>query len=469
MSSETFDLIVIGAGPGGYIAAIRAAQLGMKVACVEKSPTLGGTCLNIGCIPSKALLDSSEHYHFAKEKLAKHGVTVGEVKLDMATMLKRKDAVVRQLTTGIAGLFKKHKITHLQGAASLNGKEAAGFRVDVQGAGSFVAKKIIIATGSIPAPLKGLEFDGKNIVSSTEALSFANPPKHLLVVGGGVIGLELGSVWKRLGSQVTVIEYADRLCPTIDASLSQELLKLLTRQGMEFKLKTQCLSSKSAGDQVSLRVKNRESGEEHEIVGDKVLVSTGRIPFTDKLGLESLGIQKNERGRIKVDPHLQTNVPGIYAIGDVIEGPMLAHKAEEEGVAVAELLAGQAGHVNYEAIPSVIYTHPEVASVGMTEDEAKAKGLQIRTGQFPFLANARAKAMDETDGFVKIIADAKTDRVLGVHIISARAGDLIAEAVSVMEFGGSAEDIARTCHAHPTLSEVVKEAALAVDKRPLNI
>ncbi len=472
MSSEKFDLLIIGAGPGGYVAAIRAAQLGMKVGCVEKWNVLGGTCLNIGCIPSKALLDSSEHFQMAKEKFQKHGIVASDLKIDLQAMLKRKEAVVRQLTNGIAGLFKKHKITHLLGHGSLAGKSADGISVEVAGADgvkSYTAKNVILASGSVPAPLKGIEFNGKTIVSSTEALSFESVPKHLVVVGGGVIGLELGSVWKRLGSQVTVVEYADRLCPTIDSALSKELLKLLQKQGLEFKLNTQCLSAAVAGDKVTLKVKDRQSGEEHELSGDRVLVSTGRIPYTEKLGLEKLGIKMTERGRVAVDEHYQSNVPGVYAIGDLIEGAMLAHKAEEEGVACAELIAGQAGHVNYAAIPSVIYTHPEVASVGLTEEEARSRGLDFRIGQFPMMANGRAKAMDEMDGFVKIIADAKTDRVLGVHIISARAGDLIAEAVAVMEYGGSAEDIARTSHAHPSLSEVVKEAALAVDKRALHM
>jgi dihydrolipoamide dehydrogenase len=471
MASEIFDLIVLGAGPGGYVAAIRAAQLGLKVACIEKDPTLGGTCLNVGCIPSKALLDSSEHYHYAKTKLAKHGVVVGEVALDLGLMMKRKEAVVRQLTMGVASLFKKNKITSITGFGSLAGKSGEVFQVEVQtsqGKTLVQGKRIILATGSIPAPLRGVDFDGKDIVSSTEALSFSSVPAHLVVIGGGVIGLELGSVWNRLGSRVTVVEYLERLCPTIDSALSAELQKSLSKQGMEFKLKTQCLSASSKAGQITLKVKHRETGEEMEMLADKVLVATGRLPYTEKLGLESVGVKLNERKRIAVDEHFQTNVPGIFAIGDVIEGPMLAHKAEDEGVACAERMAGVAGHVNYNAIPWVIYTHPEVAGVGMTEEEARQKGFEIRTGQFPMIANGRAKAMDELEGFVKVIADAKTDRLLGLHVISARAGDLVQEAVSVIEFGGSAEDLARTCHSHPTLSEAVKEAAMAVDKRAIH-
>ncbi len=473
MGSETelFDLIILGAGPGGYVAAIRAAQLGLKVACVEKDPTLGGTCLNVGCIPSKALLDSSEHFHYAKTKLSKHGILVGEVSLDLGLMMRRKDAVVRQLTTGIAGLFKKNKITTLTGFGSFTGNRKNGIEIQVssaQGKTLAYAKKVIIATGSIPAPLKGVEFDGKDIVSSTEALTFSEVPKHLVVIGGGVIGLELGSVWQRLGSKVTVVEYLDKLCPTIDNALSAELLKSLTKQGLEFRLKTQCMSATKKGTQVLLKVKHRDSGEEMELAADKVLVSTGRIPYTENLGLEKIGVKLNERKRVTVDEHYHTNVDVVFAIGDVIEGPMLAHKAEEEGIACVERIAGTAGHVNYAAIPWVIYTHPEVAGVGMTEEEAKQKGIDIRVGQFPMAANGRAKAIDEVEGFVKMIADAKTDRLLGVHIISAHAGDLVQEAVTVMEFGGSSEDLARTCHSHPTLSEAVKEAALAVEKRTIH-
>jgi dihydrolipoamide dehydrogenase len=471
MSSEKYDLIVIGAGPGGYVAAIRAAQLGMKVACIDKRGVLGGTCLNIGCIPSKALLESSEHYHNALKNWSKHGILAESVRLDLAAMMKRKDAVVRQLTNGIAGLFKKNKITAIMGEARFDKAESGLHKVIVKVADAdqtLVAPKVIIATGSVPASLKGIDFDGTKIVSSTEALSLNEVPKNFIVIGGGYIGLEMGSVWKRLGSNVTVIEYADRIVPAMDHQIGKELHKALVKLGLEFKLNTECLSAKTSRDGVELDVRDRPSAATSKIKADVVLVCAGRKAYTDKLGLEAIGLETDEHGQVPINDHFETPVKGIFAIGDVVRGAMLAHKAEEEGVAVAEILAGQAGHVAYDKIPAVVYTWPEVATVGMTEEDAKAKHITYKVGTFPFAANGRAKAMDETDGMVKIIADAKTDKVLGAHIIGPRAGEMIGEVVAVMEFSGSAEDIARTCHAHPTLSEAVKEAALAVDKRALH-
>ncbi len=464
-----FDLIVIGGGPAGYVAAIRAAQLGMKTAIVEKRKTLGGTCLNVGCIPSKALLESSEHYHFAKTKLSKHGVVVGEAKLDLETMMKRKETVVRQLTQGIAGLMKKHKIESINAFGRLiAGKAGAPHQVEVKpesGASeTHTAKNVLLATGSEPIELPFLKYDGKRIVSSTEALELPKVPKHLVVIGGGVIGLELGSVWARLGAKVTVIEFQDRILPGVDKQAGQELFKALGKQGLEFKLSTKCLGATPQGEGMRVQVEDLKTQAKSEIDCDVVLVATGRRPFTDGLGLSDSGIALDKQNRVPVDKHFQTSVPGVYAVGDIIAGMMLAHKAEEEGVAAVEIMAGQAGHVNHDVIPNVVYTWPELASVGRSEEELQAQGVQFKSGVFPFLANGRAKTMDEIEGMVKILADAKTDRVLGVHIVGPRASDLLPEAVSVMEFGGSAEDIARTCHAHPTLSETVKEAALAVSK-----
>ncbi|MEW6055551.1 MAG: dihydrolipoyl dehydrogenase [Bdellovibrionota bacterium] len=468
MAEQNFDLIVIGAGPGGYVAAIRAAQLGMKVACVEKDKTLGGTCLNIGCIPSKALLDSSEHFAHVKGKLSRHGIVVKDVGLDLGVMLKRKDQVVSGLTQGIAGLFKKNKIVHAHGM----GKLVSSTEVEVTKAdGSkekLSAKNIILATGSEPTPLPSAPFDGKRVVSSTEALSFSEIPARLIVVGGGAIGLEMGSVWSRLGSKVTVVEFQDRIVPFADRQASQELLKVLTRQGLEFKLSTKVTQAKVSGKAVQVEVEDA-SGKKDKLEAEYVLVAIGRRPFSQNLGLKEIGIPQDKAGRVEVDAHFRTKVPNIYAIGDLIRGPMLAHKAEDEGIAAAEIIAGQHGHVNYEAIPNIVYTWPELASVGLNEDECKAKGLTYKVGTFPFIANGRAKAMDEVEGFVKVIADSKTDRLLGMHIVGPRASDMIAEAVMVMEFGGSAEDIARSTHAHPTLAEVVKEAALAVDKRQIHM
>jgi dihydrolipoamide dehydrogenase len=464
---DRYDLVVIGAGPGGYVAAIRAAQLGMKVAVVDKRPALGGTCLNIGCIPSKALLDSSELYAQAKQHFAQHGIGVGSLALDLKAMLARKDKVVKGLTEGVASLFKKHKITSHTGTARV----AAPGKVAVKlasGETTLETKSILLAAGSEPAALAALPFDGKRIVSSTEALAFEKVPAQLLVVGGGYIGLELGSVWSRLGSKVTVLEFLPRLLPLTDGEVAKALHRSLEKQGLVFHLDTKVTGATVANDQVT--VKATSGGKEVQFTGDRVLVSVGRRPYTAGLGLKEAGVNVEERsGRVPVDENFQTNVAGIYAIGDLIEGPMLAHKAGDDGVACVERLAGKKTHVNYDTVPSVIYTWPEVAAVGMTEEQLKEKKVEYRASKFPFLANARARCMNESEGFVKILADARTDRVLGVHIFGPRASDMIAEAVTVLEFSGSAEDIARICHAHPTLSEAVREAALAVDRRTINI
>lgn len=467
--AERYDLIVIGAGPGGYVAAIRAAQLGMKVACVEKRDSLGGTCLNIGCIPSKALLDSSELYHLAKTRFSKHGIKAGAVELDLPQMLARKDEVVKGLTDGVRLLFKRKGIQAVHGNGRIVSPGAVSVRQDDGTEVSLEAKNILLATGSAPIELPFLKFNGKTVVSSTEALSFDRVPEHLVVVGGGYIGLELGSVWKRLGSKVTVIEFLPRIVPLADVEVGTLLHKSLTRQGLEFLLETKVTGADVKGDRVTIQAEKKD-GEKLAIDCDRVLVGVGRRAYTEGLGLDGVGVAQDARtGKVGVDSHFRTNVPGIYAIGDLIEGPMLAHKAEDEGVAVAEILAGHSGHVNYDAIPSVIYTWPEMASVGITEEQAKERKLDYKVGKFPFLANGRAKAMDETEGLVKILADAKTDRVLGVHIIGPRASDMIAEAVAIVEFSGSSEDIARICHAHPTLSEAFREAALAVDRRAIHI
>jgi dihydrolipoamide dehydrogenase len=461
-----FDLIVIGAGPGGYVAAIRAAQLGMRVACVEKGRTLGGTCLNVGCIPSKALLDSSEQYHNARNGLAAHGVKVGGVELDLAVMMARKEKVVKVLTQGVAGLFRKNKVERFSGTARFTGSDT----VEVS-AGSdrqtLRARHLLIATGSAPIELPGLPFDGRHIVSSTEALCFEQVPKRLVVVGAGAIGLELGSVWNRLGSQVMVAEFMDRILPGTDRAMGEQLKKALEQQGMTFRLRTTARHAVVRNGVV--RVTLESEGKSTDEDCDVMLVAVGRRPFTEGLGAREVGVEFDERGRIKVDVQYATSVPGIYAIGDVITGPMLAHKASEEGVAAVERMAGQASHVNYDAIPNVVYTWPELASVGMSEEQAQTQGIQCRVGTFPFLANGRARCMNETEGLVKILADAKSDRVLGVHILGPRASDIIAEAAVAMEFGASAEDIARSVHAHPTLPEAIKEAALAVHQRALHI
>ncbi len=472
MSFENFDLIVVGGGPAGYVAAIRAAQLGMKVACVDKRATFGGTCLNVGCIPSKALLDSSEKFHAAQTQFQKHGISLGEVKLDLAQMMKRKEAVVRQLVNGIAGLLKKNKVEGISGLGRFLPSEGDQRRVEVEtasGVRQLQAPKVLIATGSEPSSLPFMPFDGKTILSSTEVLELTEVPKHLVVIGGGVIGLEMGSVWLRLGAKVTVVEFQDRICPGVDMQVGKELYKSLQKQGMNFRLATKCMGAEQNVNGMIVQLEEIATGNKSQLECDKILVATGRRPYTSGLGLDTVGLSVDKAGRIPVDAHYQTSVSGIYAVGDVIQGPMLAHKAEEEGVAVVEMMAGQAGHVNYMAIPNVIYTWPELASVGYTEEELQAKGIVYKVGTFPFMANGRAKAMEETDGLVKILSDQKTDRLLGVHVVGPWASDLIAEGTTVIEFGGSAEDIARTCHAHPTLSEVVKEAALAVDKRQIHL
>lgn len=462
--AASYDLIVIGAGPGGYVAAIRAAQLGMKVACAEKSATLGGTCLNVGCIPSKALLTSSHKFEEASSHLAAHGVMVSGVKLDLKAMMGHKSKVVSDNTKGIEFLFKKNKIDWLKGEATIT----APGQVKV-GSETFATRNILIVTGSESMPLKGVDVDEKQIVTSTGALELEKVPGHLVVIGGGVIGLELGSVWARLGAKVTVVEFLDRILPGMDSEVVKQFHRILEKQGMAFKLGSKVTAARKDKSGVTLTVEPAKGGAAEELKADVVLLAIGRRAYTDKLGLDKVGVAVDERGRVKVDGKYQSNVPGIFAIGDVIAGPMLAHKAEDEGVAVVELLAGQHGHVNYEAIPGVVYTHPEVANVGASEDQLKEAGVAYKAGKFPFTANGRARAMNETDGLVKVLADATTDRLLGVHIVGPEAGTMIAEAVAVMEFGGSAEDLARICHAHPTLNEAVKEAALAVDGRPLHI
>lgn len=466
--SDQFDVIVIGSGPGGYVCAIRAAQLGLKTACVEYEATLGGTCLNVGCIPSKALLQSSEEYSKVRHELADHGIVIDQFKLDLARMLARKDDVVKGLTRGVEGLFKKNKVTWLKGRGSF----VSPNRVKVTGAdgkaSEYDTRHVVIATGSKPIEIPPAKFDRRLIVSSTGALKFEQVPKHLIVVGGGVIGLEMGSVWLRLGAKVTVIEATDKILGGMDAELARSMLKILQKQGMEFQLSTMLVETKTNKDEVTA-ICQTPAGEKVQITGDRMLVAVGRRAYTEGLGVERIGLALQPNGKVPVDEHWRTAIPSVWALGDVIAGPMLAHKAEDEGVAVAEMIAGRAGHVNYETIPSVVYTWPEVASVGLTEEECKAKGLSVNIGKFPFLANGRAKALGSADGFVKIIADAKTDRVVGGHIIGPSASELVAELALAMEYGASSEDIARTCHAHPTLSEVVREAALGVDKRSLHI
>jgi dihydrolipoamide dehydrogenase len=465
--ADKFDLIVIGAGPGGYVAAIRAAQLGMNVACVEKRASLGGTCLNIGCIPSKALLDSSELYAQARNHFAAHGISVGDVGLDLKRMMERKNGVVKGLTDGVAFLFKKNRITPIFGAARLAGPTQVAVKGNDGSSKTLEAKAILLATGSESAALPGLAFDGTHIVTSTEALAFEKVPAHLIVVGGGYIGLELGSVWNRLGAKVTVLEFLPHILPQTDREIAGLLHKSLVRQGLTIHTDTAVKSASTQGGQVIVNAVAKGENVLHK--AEKVLVAVGRRPNTAGLGLKEAGVAVDEKsGRVNVNEAYQTSTPGIFAIGDLIAGPMLAHKAEDEGIACVERIAGKAGHVNYDTIPSVIYTWPEVASVGLTEEQVKEKGIEYRTGKFPFAANGRARCMGETEGVVKILADAASDRILGVHIFGPRASDLIAEAVAVMEFGGTSEDIARTCHAHPTLSEAVREAALAVDKRAIH-
>jgi dihydrolipoamide dehydrogenase len=468
-TSERYDVVIIGAGPGGYVAAIRAAQLGMKAACIDGRAAPGGTCLNIGCIPSKALLQSSEKYAEARNGLAEHGIKIGEVSLDLAAMMTRKDKVVTTLTRGVEFLFRKNKVDWIKG----NGRIVAPGRIAVAANGGgnqeIEAAAIVVATGSESIPLPGLAIDEERIVSSTGALAFDRVPERLAVIGGGYIGLELGSVWSRLGAKVTVIEYLDRILPNMDRELGPALQRLLTRSGVAFKLATKVVSGELGNEAVTLELEPAKGGAREVLATDAVLVAIGRRPFTDGLGLDEIGVARDPAGRVTVDEGFATNVLGIYAIGDVILGPMLAHKAMEEGVAVIERLAGQKPEIDYDAIPAVVYTWPEVAAVGKTEEELKAASIEYRVGKFPFTATPRARTNGDTDGFVKVLADAATDRVLGVHIIGPDAGTMIAEAALAMEFGASAEDIARTSHAHPTLNEALKEAALAVDGRAIHI
>jgi len=469
MSETHFDLIVIGAGPGGYVAAIRAAQLGMNVACVEKRETLGGTCLNVGCIPSKALLNASEHYAAAAGgELAGLGITLGSVKLDLAKMMQGKDEIVGSLTGGIDFLFKKNKVTRLQGAARIEGPGKVSVS-DGKDEGSYTAERILIASGSHASSLPGIEIDETRIVSSTGALALGAVPKKLIVIGAGYIGLELGTVWARLGAEVEVIEFLPRILPGMDDEIAKKFMAMAKKQGLSFRLKTAVKAAKAGKSGVTLTVEPAGGGEAETIKAEIALVAVGRHPATNGLGLEEAGIALSDRGRIRVDARFETSVEDIYAIGDVIDGPMLADKAEEDGVAAVEMMAGLAGHVDYDLVPGIVYTAPEVATLGKSEDALKAEGIAYRKGSFPFSANSRARAQGHSDGFVKILADAETDRVLGVHIIGHEAGTIIHECATAMAFGASSEDIARTCHGHPTLNEAVKEAALAVDGRAIHM
>lgn len=462
---DAFDLVVIGSGPGGYIGAIRAAQLGLKTAVIEKDKTFGGTCLNVGCIPSKVLLQSSEFFHEAQHDFESHGIKLESVKLDLATMMGRKNKIVSELTGGIEYLFKKNKITGIKGMGKILNTNTVEV-TDANGAKTQIqTKNIMIATGSEPVELPFLKFDEKKILSSTGALSLDFVPKEMLVVGGGVIGLEMASVWARLGSKVTVIEFADQICGMIDQDCVNILLRSMKKLGVSFLTSTKVTNSRSAGGRVELEYESLTDGKKASLQGDVVLVATGRKAYTHNLGLENVGLEKDERGRVKINDHYQTSQPNIFAVGDVIIGPMLAHKAEEEGVAVAEFISTGYGHVNYTTVPSVVYTFPEIASVGMTEAEAKKAGIETAVGKFPFSANARAKARGATEGFVKIITDKSTDRIIGGHIVGAHASEMLGEIIVTMEFGGSSEDLARSFHSHPTMSEVIREAALAVDKR----
>ena len=464
---ENFDLLVIGGGPGGYVCAIRGAQLGLKTACVESRGTLGGTCLNVGCIPSKSLLNLSELYHKAKTNFANLGIETGNVKLNLEKIMMNKNKSVQVLTKGVEFLFKKNKVTYIKGKAVIFSKN----NVVVYENGkktSYNAKNIVIATGSSSTSLPGVKIDETDIISSTGAISLKKVPSKLVIIGGGYIGLEMGSVWSRLGAEVTVIEFLDHITPGMDKEISKEFQKILTKQGIKFKLDCKVISVKKSKQGLQVDYIHNKEGTKEKIECEKVLVSVGRKPYTEGLNLSKIGVNKDEKGSIKVNEKLQTSIKNIYAIGDVIKGPMLAHKAEEEGIAVAETIAGQAGHVNYNVIPGVIYTSPEVASVGSTEEQLKEKKISYKVGKFPFLANSRAKVNNEAEGFVKILADSSTDKILGVHIIGPHCGDMIAEMALAMEFGASAEDVARTCHAHPTHTEAIKEAALAVDKRPIH-
>ncbi len=469
MSDDSYDLVIIGGGPGGYVAAIRAAQLGLRTACVEKRGSLGGTCLNVGCIPSKALLQSSEKFAEAKGHLADHGVKLGKVLLDLGTMMARKDKVVGDLTKGVEFLLRKNKVDYVQGAGSIPKPGEVAVALNGGGAETLAAKHILIATGSESTPLAGVEVDEKQIVTSTGALELAKVPGHLVVIGAGVIGLELGSVWSRLGAEVTVIEFLDRILPGMDGEVAKQTQRVLKKQGLAFRLGHKVTGAKTAKSGVTLTVEPVKGGAPEEVTADVVLVAVGRRPYTEGLGLEALGAALDNHGFIQVDERFQTTVPGLYAIGDCVPGPMLAHKAEEDGVVCVEMLAGQSGHVDYNLVPGVVYTWPEVAGVGKTEEALKEAGVDYKVGKFPFSANSRARTNAETDGMVKILADAETDKVLGVHILGPLAGDILAEAVLAMEFGASSEDIARTIHSHPAMGEAVKEAALAVAGRAIHI
>ncbi|MBN9543656.1 MAG: dihydrolipoyl dehydrogenase [Alphaproteobacteria bacterium] len=461
MTENTFDTVFIGGGPGGYVGAIKMAQLGHKVAVVEMRKTLGGTCLNVGCIPSKALLDSSHKYEELMHSFKNHGIHAKDVSVNLSEMMARKDKVVGDLTKGIQGLFTKNKVTYINGFGSIKSQSEVEVKAEDSKTSVLQTKNIIISTGSDIARIPNVEIDEKTIVSSTGALALGKIPSSLIVIGGGYIGLEMGSVWKRLGTKVTVVEFLDRITPSMDSEIAKQLQKSLEQQGMEFKLGNKVLSAENKKDKVILNIESVADGKKEALEAEVVLVAVGRVPYTKDLGLEKVGVKLDERGRVVTDHHFRTNVPNIYAIGDVITGPMLAHKAEEEGVAVAEIIAGQAGHVNYDAIPGVVYTHPEVATVGKTEEELKKAGTEYKIGKFPFLANSRARAVDDTFGLVKILACKKTDKILGAHIIGADAGTMISELVLAMEFSASAEDVARSCHPHPTLNEAVKEACLA--------
>ena len=464
---NNFDVVVIGGGPGGYVCAIRAAQLGLKTACVESRGALGGTCLNVGCIPSKSLLNLSENFHKAKKDFNQQGIEISDIKLNIDKMMSNKNKSIQVLTKGVEFLFKKNKVTYLKGKGVLFSKNDVVVYNNNKKE-NYKAKNIVIATGSDVTSVPGIKIDEKNIISSTGALSLDKVPNKLVVIGGGYIGLEMGSVWSRLGAEVTVIEYLDYITPGMDREISKEFQKILNKQGIKFKLNSKVNSVKNKNDSVLVEFTDNKDKKNQTIEADKVLISVGRKPYTEGLNLSKIGVIKDEKGRIKVNEKLQTSISNIYAIGDVIKGPMLAHKAEDEGIAVAEILAGQAGHVNYDVIPGVIYTSPEVATVGKTEEQLKSENKSYKVGKFPFLANSRAKVNNETEGFVKILADSITDKVLGVHIIGPHCGDMIAEMALAMEFGASSEDIARTCHAHPTHTEAIKEAALAVDKRPIH-
>jgi len=464
---EKFDVVIIGSGPGGYVAAIRAGQLGLKTAIVEKDKDLGGTCLNIGCIPSKALLTSSDHFTFIKKDAQKHGILVDNATVDLGKMQQRKDKVVKTLTGGVRALMKTNKVTVFEGMGTITAPGKVSVKSSAGETQEIETKNIIIATGSVPIELPFAKFNGDTIVSSTEALRFAEPPPKLLVIGAGAIGLELGSVWNRLGSEVTVLEFLPRIALGFDLELSNLLQRALTAQGITFHLETKVSAVKVENGRVVATA--TKGSEELRFDADKALVSVGRRPFSEGVGAEKVGVEFDDRKRIKVDKHFRTNIEGIYAIGDVIPGPMLAHKAEDEGIACVEIIAGKAGHINYDAIPAIIYTNPELAGVGLTEDQAKEQGIEVKIGKFPFRANGRALTNEDPEGIVKFVAEAKTDRILGAHILQHAASELIAEPTSVIEFGGSSEDLGRTCHSHPTLSEAVKEAAMAVEKRALHI